>query len=596
MLLLGCETQTAGRAIDPSISAYRDRMLEERAARPEPTRARPVNWQPDLPEKEALIARPATTTQPAPADVLAEIPDLVDAPQVFQARLQALKDAPRPDPRVIANYEKVLTHALSYLQMADRPQKVRLSLAECIQRALQHSYEIRYEAYNPAISRTHLVEAEAAFDAEFFLDNTAWMKQDQATASTFIPATGDTRSIRGGFRKLLPTGMQVSTSLGQQRQKNDLPPEYQTLNPVYSSSFIVAFTQPLLRGFGLDYNRSQINIRRAALDIAQETFMQKVRDALLDVERAYWALARARRQAAILAETVAQNRVTYLGIQDRLGHDATEVELKNAESRWRQREVEYLDALKAVRDAEDILENLINDPELKLSDEIEIVPTETPLVGALAIDQLAAARTALEKRNEIRQARRAIEQARIATAAAKNQTLPKLDLSFQYEVQGIGVSADSSFDNLTTNRFISYTVSAVFSYPLGNRGPQAAYRRARLQESQAVVGLHRAIDAIVQEVNGAVRTLMLRYEQIPPQLETVQAAERTLRAMQARTQEISPTYLDSELGAVERLSAARSTLLQVISDYNAAVAALEKAKGTLLDYNNVVVTDAPPEP
>ena len=68
-----------------------------------------------------------------------------------------------------------------------------------------------------------------------------------------------------------------------------------------------------------------------------------------------------------------------------------------------------------------------------------------------------------------------------------------------------------------------------------------------------------------------------------------------MQAYQARTQRIDPLFLDNELASVERLASTRTTLLRVITQYNVAIVALEKAKGALLDYNNVVVTDEPPE-
>jgi outer membrane protein TolC len=162
-------------------------------------------------------------------------------------------------------------------------------------------------------------------------------------------------------------------------------------------------------------------------------------------------------------------------------------------------------------------------------------------------------------------------------------------------VQGIGVSADSSFDNMTTNRFRSYALSASFSVPFGNRGPRARLHQAKLRETQAVVGLHQVIDGIVQEVNNAVRALQVRYTQISPQFDAVRAAERNLRALAARTQAISPSYLETELSAVEQLANTRNRLLLLVTDYNIGVADLERAKGTLLEYNNIVLTDAPPQ-
>jgi outer membrane protein TolC len=159
-------------------------------------------------------------------------------------------------------------------------------------------------------------------------------------------------------------------------------------------------------------------------------------------------------------------------------------------------------------------------------------------------------------------------------------------------VQGIGRSADSAFDNVTMNRFNSYTVAANFSYNFGERAARAAHRRARLQEAQAIVALNQVSDGIAEEVNQTVRTLMVRYEQIPPALLAVTATERNLRSLQARTQQINPTFLQTELQTVELLASNRRTLLQVIVDYNLGIVQLERAKGTLLDYNNVVISDA----
>ena len=85
----------------------------------------------------------------------------------------------------------------------------------------------------------------------------------------------------------------------------------------------------------------------------------------------------------------------------------------------------------------------------------------------------------------------------------------------------------------------------------------------------------------------------MRYTQIPPQLDAVIAASDNLRAFQARAETVNPNYLETELSAIEQLANTRQRLVQVIVDYNLAVVQLERAKGTLLEYNNVVVSDEP---
>lgn len=603
--------QSSDAAVHRAIDDFRSRMAaqRQREAETEPTitagqlgdedrrrmadgrpLAVPVAQQPELPAREALLTQPTTAGQPDLRLLVAEIPDPTDAPRQFEERAAELARSSR-EPRVTANYRKVIEYALQLLGRLNRPQKLPLSLAECLRRAVEHNYSVRIEGFNPAIDQSQLVAAEAAFDAVFFLDS-SWVNEDPAKINDLELLQSDLRIYEGGIRKLLPTGMQVSTSLRQRRSYlQALEFEKAATNPAWNTDFVATLRQPLLRGFGLDYNRRQIELARLARDQSQQAYMQRVRDTLFDVETAYWQLVQARRTVSVLAESVAQNYVTYKSIEDRQRHDATPVELANSQSRWQSREVEYLESIKNVRDAEDALKNLLNDPALKLSDTIEIVPTESFFLAPIAIDHFAEVRTALDYRNEIEQAKLTIDQARVQTAAAKNETLPQLDLTFQYEVHGLENSADASFDNTTTNRFRSYTVAVSFSYPIGNRGPRANLQRARHQESQTLVALQRVTDLVVQEVNNAVRTLQVRFEQIPPQFGSVESAARNLRALQARTQRIDPNYLETELSAVEQLSNNRIRLLSILVDYNVAIVALEKAKGTLLRYNNVVIAD-----
>lgn len=580
-----------------SVEQYRQRMAAQdspaagggalRAER-DPV-ALPASQQDGLSPRESLMTQPAMpTTQPTREEILSEIPDPRDIAAVYRMRLEALERGSR-ERHQIESYRRVVARASELCAMVEREQKVELTLLECIRRSLEHNFSVQVDSYNPAIAQTQIVQAEAAFDAVFFLDASI-AEDDNPTGVKRTVSETEQRGISGGIRKLLPTGMTTSVSLRQGFLRNN--PPAQPFNPLYNNAFTVEFRQPLLRGFGLDYNRRGIVLTRIGRDIAREQFAQRVQDVLLNVERAYWQLARLRRDVAVLAESVAQNQITYLGIFDRQRYDATPVQLNNSLSQYQSRYVQFLEAVKSVHDAEDALKNLMNDPALLLSRNIELIPVDTFHMTRFDVDLFAEVRRAIEARNEIRQAKLAIERTRVETSAAKNETLPQLDLLFTYEVRGLGDTADSSFDNLTTNRYISYSVGAQFLYPIGNRAAHAALRRARLQESQAVVTLNQVTDSVVQEVNNAVRTLIVRWQQIPPQLLAVQAAERNLRALQARTERIDPSYLQTELSGVEQLANTRRVLLQVLTDYTVTIVELERAKGTLLQYNQVVIDDA----
>ncbi|MBI5863829.1 MAG: TolC family protein [Planctomycetes bacterium] len=594
----------------PSIDAYRDRMMKEAQADADARRSGrvpqthrwlsdsaaaivvPVAQQSSLPQRESLLTQPGAASQPAPAEVLAEIPEPADSEQVFAERLDRLvRSAPR-EMRIVNNYKRVIEKARTYVQRVRRTQPIRLSLAECIQRTLANNYSIRVEAFTPAISQTQLVQAEAAFDSVFFLDATSSRTDQKGATIDLEQPQVDGRTYSGGIRKLLPTGMTVETSLGQTFSKAKVDEKQNTAyNPAYDTTFAVQFSQPLLRGFGLDYNRAPINVRKLDVRINKEQFLIQVRDRLFDVERAYWQLSQSRRLVMILAETTAQNAVTYENTEARSANDASPIEVNNSLSRWRQAEVEFARAVKTVKDAEDVLKNLMNDPDFLLSQDVEIVTTETPFVAPMAIDQFAEVRSAIDERSEIRQAKLAIEQGRINTARAKNETMPRLDVSFRYEVQGLRGSADSSFDLMTANRYNSYAVQAILEIPIGNRQRMASLREAELREQQSIERLRQVMDGVVQDVNNAVRELNFNYESIPTQHNSVTTADLSLRAFQERIDRVDPNTLQTELSQIENLGNTRARLAQLVVDYNIAISNLERAKGTLLRYNNVVIAD-----
>lgn len=557
--------------------------------------ALPPASQPNLPPREALMTSTIAMVQPSLAEVLLQMPDPTGANEVFEQRLAEVRGdrGPKMDERTIRNYERTFDVAREYLKRIPLEKQTRLTLRECLMQALANNYSIRAESFNPSITRAQVVEAEAAFDAEFFLEGSL-AQQDPARDPTQEPTVGsktDVRTYSGGFRQLLPTGMQVSTGLGQSWQRTELTEKLQVLNPSTSTNWITTLRQPLLRGFGLDVNRAQINLNLAQNDIANEQYFQRVIDTMLQVETAYWNLFQLRRTAAIQGETTAQYRITYENLVARKERDVTEIELSNAFSQWNSQQVVFLESIKRVRDQEDALKNLINDPNIKLSENLELIPTDLPFIAALAIDKFAEVRTALDERPDIREAKSRILQTRINTAVAKNQTLPQLDVQFQYELQGLDGNSSTSFSQVAEGRFSNYALTATFSYPIGNRSAEARLQQTRFRESQAIVGLNAVTDNVIVEVNNAVRRIAFRYEQMPPSYDSVTSAIKNLYSLQARTQRIDPAYLQTELQAVQDLGQRRITLLQIVTDYNIGMVDLERAKGTLLQYNNIVFTD-----
>jgi outer membrane protein TolC len=245
-----------------------------------------------------------------------------------------------------------------------------------------------------------------------------------------------------------------------------------------------------------------------------------------------------------------------------------------------------------VKNAEDILKGLINDPDLNQARDIELIPTDVPALAPVIIDQLGEITAALMNRSELREARLAIEQAQVAIGVAKNQALPRLDAVFRSIIDGLGKNPDKAFSQLSMNDFHEYFIAVEFEWPIGNRGPEAALRRARYQQAQAIAGQKAQIENGIVEVYRAIRDLQASYDQIGPSFRAAMASLNQLRAIQQRQETRSAPNLEVELNAHEALAGARGNLLRVLAEYNIGLVDLERRKGTLLHYNNVMIRGA----
>jgi outer membrane protein len=257
------------------------------------------------------------------------------------------------------------------------------------------------------------------------------------------------------------------------------------------------------------------------------------------------------------------------------------------------RESEYIDLKNQVRNAEDQLLNLLNDPELPLSADYELIPVDGPTAVEVVRDRFYAVETALQQRPEIRQARYNVDNAKLGLGIAKNQALPQLDVIYRMTMNGLGASADEAWDQATTNNFVDQYVGMQLTWSPGERRERAGIRIATLQQSQAVLTYKRALDDVITDCRVALRNIETNYEQISPNYEGVIAASENLRSLQERQERKSPEQLDTTLSAQTNLAQTRRALLSAILQYNFGIVDVERAKGTLLEYDNVILTEQP---
>lgn len=481
---------------------------------------------------------------------------------------------------------KSTSRLLQRVESIGRPEQVSLTLEEALHRALKNSYAIEVQSFNPAVETTRVVQAQSAFDALFFTNITK-NKVDRPTGSQLTSSDLDFFNSRFGVRKRLPTGSQVSASYGLRRTKTSL--SFQQINPEYFSDFTLQLRQPLLRGFGIDYNQSLIVIARNDRGISEFAFRRQIRDTLREVEELYWRLVQARRDVVITARLLVGFEGIYEVLEARREFDALPVQIAATKANLEQTRADFVQRRSAVFDAEDRLIAAMNDPELNLADNVEIIPVGLPQLDRFSVDRLAEVQSALNNRTEIKEQELRVASAKVAVVRAKNEELPRLDLSFTTTFDGLSGTADRSFDELSRSKFIEYLIAVEFEIPIGNRGPRAAHARARLQHAQAIAQLKAIFESIILDVNLATRRLSTAYDQIGPSFESAEARNREVLSIVARAERRDHNTLINELNTRQSLAAARRNMLNTMVEYNIAIIDLERAKGTLLPYYNVVI-------
>lgn len=553
---------------------------------------------------DVAATKPATTQPLTPFSLGEDLPDPSDAEEVFRRRFNRYSEKVRReyewrDPKT-NELRGIFPIATAYINDIKRPNQFRLSLDDCIRRTLAGNYQIRVEGYGPAVSVAQIVQAEAAFDAAFFA-TVSRQNTDRPVITRGLTGRNHLNVYTAGIRQRLVTGGTVT--LAQTLNRNETPGQInRTINPIYTANLSAELRQPFMRGFGIDFNRSQIDLGKNNRDSAVERFRLQAITSLNNVEKAYWTLVGARRAVVISAELLAQAERTLEQVIARSDYDAFQTLVSNARATVKSRQSDFIRVKNSVLDAEDQLRNLMNDPELNLAAGTEIIPTDDPLLSPTVRDVMREIEVALDRRPEIKQAQLAVEVARLNLGIAKNQALPQLDVVFRYTLNGMGEqyvnwpkagNPDQAFDQMTGHNFVDTYLALEFAWNFAERGERAAIRAAALQHSQSVASFKFAVDNTITDCRVTLRALDTSFRQMPLSNEAVQAAKDQLRSLQERAESKSPEQLNTIFNAQTQLGSTRQALLQAIVTYNQSIVEVERAKGTLLEYDNVALAEQP---
>jgi outer membrane protein TolC len=487
----------------------------------------------------------------------------------------------------------------------------RISLREAIQRAAANNKEAQVAGYEPAIEETRQVEAEARFDPAFFLNGTyeasrVLAPQGGNLTDPFEPREFRTLTGQTGIRQLLPTGAQAEWSYRLQSIQGredftfapdpDEPTDIVTFQNYYLSELLLRVTQPLLRDFGTEVNRARITISQNTRRVSLLEFRRTLEEQLFNVEQTYWELVQAETEVRIGQDLLDRSIDTYRILESRFvnGLDVSRVQVSQASSFVESQRAVLLLAQRRVYDLSDALKRLMDDEAFPVSGPLVVLPADTPILERIDFELADQIDTAMDNRPELGQQIARIRNAEITEDVGRNNLLPQLNFTGSLSLQGVGLNVGQALKDQRQWEDISSSIGLEFEIPIGNRAARAIYRRVQLQRLQAITQYKNLIDQVQQEVKTSVREVNTSWDIIVQRRQARFAAADSLLAIQQRAEAgeaLTPTFVQLQLDAQERLARAQAEEASAVRDYNVAISRLERAKGTLLRYNNVVMEE-----
>src|SRR5207302_8972272 len=242
---------------------------------------------------------------------------------VLNASAQAQEPSPTPSPKqqtlsvpsVATDYRANPNKPLPSLNRigVDVSEQKPLALGEAITMALQSNKDIEVARDNVKIAEYDLLTVRGAYDPRFSAQS--YYEKIKTPAASFLSgATGAVENAdftaTSRLEGLTPKGggnYRLDFSAVRATTNNT----FTALNPQYPTALTFNFTQPLMRGFRIDWLRRQIEVAKKTLSLTDAQFRQRAIEVITSVQRSYWDLVFALRNLQIQRNSVQDARTQH---------------------------------------------------------------------------------------------------------------------------------------------------------------------------------------------------------------------------------------------------------------------------------------------
>ncbi len=497
-------------------------------------------------------------------------------------------------------------------------------------------------AWDPAVQETNpatgveaaLSEFDAQFTTSFFAEN-----NDRALNNEFFGGgtrilTQDAAVQQAQISKRSVTGTELAARQIIEYDANNAPGNL--FDSAYTVKVEGEVRHPLMQGAGMEFNRiagptrtpgvyNGVLIARIKTDVQIADFEIAVRNLVSNLENAYWDLYFAYRDldAKIAARDAALDtwrRVQALYESGRRGGEA-EKEAQAREQYYRfQEEVENaltgrrVDGTRTgngslagtfrgnggVYISERRLRRLMN---LPISDGVLLRPQQQPVVAQIDFDWEQVMFEAVDRRAELRRQKWGIRARELELIASKNHLMPRLDAVGRYRFRGFGKDLlpddplpagtfNNAYENLTSGDFQEWQLGLELDIPIGFRQAHSAVRNAELLLARERALLSDQQQEVIHDCAAAVGEVARAYQVSQTSYNRLIAARSELEALKAAF-EADKAPLNLYLDAQRRLAESESRYHRSVTEYAVSIKNTHFAKGTLLEFDGVFLSEGP---
>lgn len=421
----------------------------------------------------------------------------------------------------------------------------------------------------------------------------------------------NTTQVNAVYSQAFPSGTSVSFQFNNSRQTTNSPEIF--LSPALNSYYRVTFQQQLLAGFGFGPNLRYLRIAKNDKKISDIAFKSQVIATVTQIENIYWDLVNAYEQARVNEQSLAFANQTLENTKKQLQLESIpEMDVMKAEAEVSRRDQDLTVARTNFQLQESLMKNALtkslDDPTLE---EMPVVPTDGMQITSTDADAskpiLDLIGEGLRNRPELLETDVDLANRQISRQAARNALLPTLSLVGFYGGSGLaglpnppgntsvspGTATDlaGAWQNTFNNSSPDYFFGLNLNIPFRNRVAKADQYRSELEYRQASVRK----EQLRKQIRIEVRNAQYAMEQSGARVESARKA----RDLAERTFEITKRERDLGAGssyqtmtAQHDLSEAELDLVTAMTTYQKARVELDRATGSTLEHNGVLIQDA----